>query len=172
MSQLPPRSSGHSIDTKASTVRRLRRLSYLLDNAIPIPGTRYRVGLDPILGLLPGAGDFLGTALSAYIVLEAARIGLPRASLIQMVTNIIFETVLGSVPVLGDVVDATWKANTKNLALVEEHLDVPQSNVPQSRQRTDWLFLALLLVALLFVVVVMAAISVMILRWLVGAIIG
>ncbi len=172
MSQLPPRSSGHSIDAKASTVRRLRRLSYLLDNAIPIPGTRYRVGLDPILGLLPGAGDFLGTALSAYIVLEAARIGLPRASLIQMVTNIIFETVLGSVPVLGDVVDATWKANTKNLALVEEHLDVPQSNVPQSRQRTDWLFLALLLVALLFVVVVMAAISVMILRWLLGAITG
>jgi hypothetical protein len=147
-------------------------LSYLLDNAIPIPGTRYRVGLDPILGLLPGAGDFLGTALSAYIVLEAARIGLPRASLIQMVTNIIFETVLGSVPVLGDVVDATWKANTKNLALVEEHLDVPQSNVPQSRQRTDWLFLALLLVALLFVVVVMAAISVMLLRWLLGAITG
>ncbi len=172
MSQLPPRSSGHSIDAKASTVRRLRRLSYLLDNAIPIPGTRYRVGLDPILGLLPGAGDFLGTALSAYIVLEAARIGLPRASLIQMVTNIIFETVLGSVPVLGDVVDATWKANTKNLALVEEHLDVPQSNVPQSRQRTDWLFLALLLVALLFVVIVMAAISVMILRWLLGAITG
>ncbi len=172
MSQLPPRSSGHSIDAKASTVRRLRRLSYLLDNAIPIPGTRYRVGLDPILGLLPGAGDFLGTALSAYIVLEAARIGLPRASLIQMVTNIIFETVLGSVPVLGDVVDATWKANTKNLALVEEHLDVPQSNVPQSRQRTDWLFLALLLVALLFVVVVMAAISVMLLRWLLGAITG
>ncbi len=169
MSQFPPPHSNQSIDTKTSTVRRVRRLSYLLDNAIRIPGTRYRIGLDPLLGLLPGGGDFLGTALSAYIVLEAAKLGLPRETLVKMVTNILFDTMTGTVPVLGDLVDVTWKANTKNIALLEEYLDVPH---PQSRQKVDWLFLALLLGGLLLVVVFVAAISVMILRLLWGALNG
>jgi hypothetical protein len=155
------------IDAKISTLRRLRRLSHLLDNAIPIPGTPYRVGLDPLLGLLPGGGDFVGSALSAYIVIEAARMGLPRGTLVQMVKNILFETVFGSVPVLGDLVDATWKANAKNIALLEEHLEVPQQ-----RQQVDWLFLALLLGGLLLVVMAVAAISIIILRWLFSAING
>lgn len=155
------------IDAKISTLRRLRRLSHLLDNAIPIPGTPYRVGLDPLLGLLPGGGDFVGSALSAYIVIEAARMGLPRGTLAQMVKNILFETVFGSVPVLGDLVDATWKANAKNIALLEEHLEVPQQ-----RQQVDWLFLALLLGGLLLVVMAVAAISIIILRWLFSAING
>ncbi|MEQ8960732.1 MAG: DUF4112 domain-containing protein, partial [Coleofasciculus sp. C2-GNP5-27] len=94
-------------NSKTSTLRRLRRLSNLLDNAIPIPGTPWRFGLDPVLGLLPGAGDFLGTAFSAYIVLEAARIGIPRSLLGQMVINILLDTVIGSVPVVGDIADAT-----------------------------------------------------------------
>jgi hypothetical protein len=151
-----------------STLRRLRRLSYLLDKAIPIPGTPIRVGLDSIMGLLPGAGDFLGTAFSAYIVLESARLGLPRAALVQMVSNIIFDTVLGTVPVLGDLADVTWKANVKNIELLEEHLDAP----PQQRQQADWFFLALLLGGLLLVVMLVAAISVMLLRWLFSAING
>lgn len=166
MSQLPSEPSHQRINAKTSTLRRVRRLSYLLDNAIPIPGTPYRVGLDPVLGLLPGGGDFLGTALSAYIVLEAARLGVPRATLMEMVRNIIFETVVGIVPVVGDLVDVTWKANVKNIRLLEEQLDLP----PQPRQKADWLFLALLLGVLLLVVMVVAAISVMLLRWVLGAI--
>jgi hypothetical protein len=146
-------------------------LSHLLDNAIGIPGTRFRVGLDPLLGLLPGGGDFLGTALSAYIVIEAARMGLPRAALVKMVSNIMLDTVTGTVPVLGDLVDVTWKANTKNIELLEEHIGVPQP-FSQPRKATDWLFLALLLGGLLLVVVAVAAISVIILRWLWGAIFG
>jgi hypothetical protein len=169
MSQRSPQPSRQPIDAETSTLRRLRRLSYLLDNAVRIPGTPYRVGIDPILGLLPGGGDFVGTALSAYIVLEAARLGIPRAALVQMVSNIMFDTLLGTVPVLGDLVDVTWKANAKNIALLEEHLDVPH---PQQRQQVDWLFLALLLGGLLLVVVVVAAISVIILRWLLSALNG
>lgn len=168
MPPLSPQPSRQPIHAQTSTLRRLRRLSYVLDNAIGIPGTRYRIGLDPLLGLLPGAGDFLGTALSAYIVLEAARLGLPRATLVQMVSNIIFDTLIGTVPVLGDLADVTWKANTKNLALLEEQLDVP----PQQREQADWLFLALLLGGLLLVVMVVAAISIMIVRWLLGVISG
>ncbi len=168
MSQLSPEPSRQPIHIQTSTLRRLRRLSYVLDNAIGIPGTRYRIGLDPLLGLLPGAGDFLGTAISAYIVLEAARLGIPRAALVQMVSNIVFDTLMGTVPVLGDLADVTWKANTKNLALLEEHLEVP----PQQRQQADWLFLALLLGGLLLVVMAVAAISVMIVRWLLGVFSG
>ncbi|MCA1995427.1 MAG: DUF4112 domain-containing protein [Coleofasciculus sp. S288] len=166
MSQLPHPSSRPAIDPKTSTLRRLRRLSYVLDNAIPVPGTPYRIGLDPLLGLLPGGGDFLGAALSAYIVLEAARLGLPRATLVKMVSNILFETVLGSVPVLGDVVDASWKANAKNVTLVEEHLDIPR----QAKPKTDWFFLALLLGGLLLVVIAVAAVSIAILGWLLAGI--
>ncbi|HEY9831725.1 MAG TPA: DUF4112 domain-containing protein [Stenomitos sp.] len=169
MSQISPQSSHPSGDARISTFRRLRRLSHILDNAIPIPGTSYRIGIDPIIGLLPGGGDFLGTAVSAYIVLEAARMGVPRDTLVQMVWNIIVDTLSGTVPVLGDLVDVTWKANTKNIVLLEEHLKIPPS---PSRKKVDWLFLGLLFGVLLLVVVGVAAISVMLLRWLFSAITG
>ncbi|MEC4892667.1 MAG: DUF4112 domain-containing protein [Oscillatoria sp. PMC 1051.18] len=129
---------------------RVRSLSYLLDNAIAIPGTPYRIGLDPLLGLFPAAGDYLGSAISAYIVLESARLGVPRNILLSMVGNIVLETLVGTVPMLGDLFDAAWKANAKNIALLEEHLGSPQ---PQERRKTDWLFLALLFAVLLLVVI-------------------
>lgn len=161
MSQPP---NQHS-QAKDSTIRRLRRLSYLLDRAIPIPGTPYRFGIDPILGLLPGGGDFIGMVLSGYIVFESARFGLPRETLVQMVTNIILDAVIGSIPVLGDFGDVVWKANAKNLALLEEHLNIPQPR----RRRVDWLFLALLLGGLLLIAIGIGIVSVLLLRWLLGA---
>jgi len=167
MSKLPRQPSKHSVETKRSTLRHLRRLSHLLDNAIPIPGTPYRIGLDPILGLLPGGGDLLSTIFSSYIVFRAAQIGLPRASLGQMVLNILVDTLSGSVPLLGDLVDATWKANVKNIRLLEEHLDVPQT-----QDKTDWWFLAFLLGGLFLIMMVAITISVTIVRWLLGALTG
>ncbi len=167
MSEISPQPSRQPIEAQTSSIRRLRRLSYLLDDVIRIPGTPYRIGIDPLLDVLPIGGDFLGTAFSVYIVLEAARLGVPRAALVQMVLNILIDTVISTVPVLGTVVDATWKANRKNIALLQEHLDIPQPG-----KKADWLFIALLLGGLLLAVVVMAAISVMLLRWLWGAILG
>ncbi|MBW4648347.1 MAG: DUF4112 domain-containing protein [Kastovskya adunca ATA6-11-RM4] len=154
-------------DPRAASLRRLRQLSYLLDNAIPIPGTSYRIGIDPILGLLPGAGDLAGTAASAFIVVQAARWGLPRATLTRMALNILFETVVGSIPVLGDVVDAGWKANMKNMALLEAHL-----NHPQESRRVDWLFLSFLLAGLFLVVMTITIVSFIVLKFLVQAISG
>ena len=167
MSQLSPQPSRQPIETQAATLRRLRRFSYLLDDAIRIPGTPFRFGIDPLLDILPIGGDFLGTALSVYIVLEASRMGLPREALVQMVLNILLDTVIGTVPVIGTVADAVWKANRKNIDLLEEHLQLPQSE-----KRADWLFLALLLGGLLVAIVVLAAISVILLRWLWTAIFG
>ncbi|AOY79079.1 MULTISPECIES: DUF4112 domain-containing protein [Moorena] len=153
-------------DRKTSTLRRVRRVSYLLDNAIPIPGTGYRIGLDPIIGLLPGGGDFVGTIISSYIVVEAARLGVSRSTLVEMVLNILLETVTGSVPVLGDLVDAAWKANVKNVELLEKELNVSSS----PPQKSDWLFLILLLAGLAVVLVVAVGISLAIVAWVITTI--
>ncbi|NET31507.1 MAG: DUF4112 domain-containing protein [Cyanothece sp. SIO1E1] len=128
---------------QSSGLKRIRVLSHILDNAIPIPGTRYRIGLDPILGLIPGGGDVLGAILSIYIVIEAARFGLPRATLIRMVFNLLLETVVGALPILGDIFDVAWKANARNMTLLETHLANPHPN-----QAADRRFLTLLLAGL------------------------
>ncbi len=145
---------------------RLRRLSQILDNAIPIPGTGYRIGIDPILGLLPGGGDTVSGALGAYIIIEAARIGLPRKVIWKMVSNIIFDTVIGTVPVLGDIFDAGWKANVKNVALLERHLDL----IPLD-PKSDYLFLIGLISILIIIVLGFAALTFIAVNWLVQAIV-
>lgn len=151
------------------TLERVRALSYLLDSSIPIPGTNKRIGIDPILGLLPGGGDVVGAALSAYIVIEAARTGLPRSVLLRMVANLFLDSAMGSVPIAGDFFDATWKANSKNVALLEQHLHAPI----ERRSRSLNLGIVLLLLAgfLLFAIALTAA-GVVLLRLLFQALQG
>lgn len=98
---------------------RMRFLSMLLDNAILLPGG-YRIGFDPIIGLLPGLGDFLGGLLSIWLIYDAARLGVSKLALLKMVLNVMIDTCAGSVPVLGDLMDAVWKSNARNMRLVEE----------------------------------------------------
>src|SRR5512134_537483 len=86
-------------------LERLRELSRWLDNAIPIPGTPWRIGLDPLLGLFPGLGDLIAALLSGFIVLEAERLGAPRSVLLRMLFNVVTDTAAGSVPVAGDLFD-------------------------------------------------------------------
>ncbi len=105
--------------------QRVRRVATLLDNAIEIPIIRYRVGLDPLIGLLPIGGDLVSFLMSIYLVLEAARLGTPNSVLTRMTLNIALETLAGSVPALGDLVDVAWKANAQNLQLLESHLNAP-----------------------------------------------
>ncbi len=110
---------------------RLRRLGYLLDDSIPIPGTRFRVGLEAIIGLVPGIGDLVGGGFSLYILLQAARIGVPASLLARMGWNLLADVVVGSVPFLGDLFDAGFKANLRNLALLDEHLREPGAVAPR-----------------------------------------
>ena len=142
-------------------VNNLRRLSHLLDNAIPIPGTGYRIGLDPILGLLPGGGDTVAGALGAYIIVEAAWMGLPRKVVGQMVGNILFDSLVGTVPVLGDLFDVGWKANVRNMALLEKHLHITSQN-----RKSDRLFLIGLTLLLVIIVLGFATLTVVLIRWL------
>lgn len=101
-------------------LRRLRGLAWLLDRSIGA-GEGRRFGLDPLLGLIPGVGDWLGGGLSLYVVYEALRLGLPWPVLGRMLLNIAAESVVGTVPVLGDIFDFVWQANYRNLQLVERH---------------------------------------------------
>src|SRR4051794_31023830 len=88
----------------------VRHLAWLLDSAFEIPGTRIRIGLDPLIGLIPVLGDLIGMLLGGYIVLLAGRLGAPRVVLMRMLLNVLIDSVLGSVPIAGDFLDAAWKA--------------------------------------------------------------
>ncbi|MDF5733530.1 MAG: DUF4112 domain-containing protein [Rhizonema sp. PD38] len=107
---------------RLATLNRIRKLSRLMDTSIGIPGTRFRFGLDPIIGLLPGGGDLISTAFSAYIIFLATRFGLPRQDLTKMIFNVALESVVGTVPLVGDLFDAFYKSNIRNLAILEQHL--------------------------------------------------
>lgn len=167
--QKPPSSKFYLIDpdAKAPTLKRLRNLSKLLDRAITIPGIGVNIGLDPILGLLPVGGDFLGVLFSAYIILEAARLGAFKATLGRMVINIIVDALVGAIPFLGDIFDFAWTANEYNLKLLEEHLKYPT----QTKSADRW-FVWAILAGLLFVAIGLAAFTVLIIRLLWGVITG
>jgi hypothetical protein len=98
---------------------RARRLSRVLDTAIALPGTSFRFGLDPIIGLVPGFGDAIGFALSAYIIIVASRVGVPRRVLWRMLLNVAIDAVIGAIPVAGDLFDFAWHANARNVRLFE-----------------------------------------------------
>jgi Domain of unknown function (DUF4112) len=103
----------------------LRRLAALLDDAIEIPGTRFRIGLDPLIGLVPGIGDLAGGLLGAYVLLAAWRLGAPTSVLLRLVANLGIDVVVGIVPLAGDVADAAWKANTRNVRVLERWIASP-----------------------------------------------
>jgi hypothetical protein len=103
----------------------LRRFAHWMDDGIKLPGIPLRFGLDPIIGLVPGLGDAVGAALSTWILIEAAGLGASRATLGRIVYNIVVDAVGGAIPVVGDIFDVAWKANLKNVALVERQLADP-----------------------------------------------
>lgn len=104
-------------------IARMRAVARLLDDSIRVPGTRFRIGLDPVLGVLPGAGDAVAAGLSLYIVLESARLGVPYRTLARMLANIGIDAVVGAVPLVGDLFDAAFKANRRNVDLAVRALD-------------------------------------------------
>ncbi|MGZ8470762.1 MAG: DUF4112 domain-containing protein [Gemmatirosa sp.] len=105
---------------------RVRAMARVLDSAVGIPGTRVRFGLDAVLGLIPGVGDVVGAAAAGYIVLAAARLGAPPTVLVRMLLNVGVDTVVGAVPLLGDLFDLGGRSNSRNVALLERHLADPR----------------------------------------------
>jgi len=131
---------------REGAVRRLDSLSYVLDNSIPIPGTNRRFGLDAVIGLVPGFGDAAGALMSAYIVVQAARLGAPASSLVRMVLNVGIEAVVGAIPFAGDLFDAWFKANARNVTLLRQEMDRPGSTRKSSTGVVIGVIVALVLI--------------------------
>jgi Domain of unknown function (DUF4112) len=129
-------------------VQRVRQLAKLLDESITIPGINKKIGLDPIIGMIPGGGDTLTMLFSAYIVVESARLGIPKGTLAQMVVNIVVDALAGTVPVVGDLFDVVTKANMRNIKLMDVHLADPDFQVKPNK------LLIIGIVAILAVIIV------------------
>jgi hypothetical protein len=99
----------------------LRRIAQFLDNAFAVPGTSYRIGLDPILGIIPGLGDLISPLFTIGLLLQARQLGVPKVVQARMMINAAIDALVGVVPVVGDLFDFAWKANARNLALLELH---------------------------------------------------
>ena len=150
----------------AASLEQLRRLSRLLDTSIPLPFGA-RIGWDAVLGLITGFGDGAGAVLSSFIVVQAARLGAPGAVLLRMVGNVAVEALVGAVPFLGDVFDAAFKANVRNVRLLEQHLAAPGTARRVSR---GWVVGVVLLLVVLFALA--GALALLLLRALWGLLTG
>jgi hypothetical protein len=137
----------------------LRKVAQLLDSAFVVPGTSMRVGLDPILGLVPGLGDLISPLFTAGILWQARELGIPKVVQLRMIFNVAIDTVVGLVPVLGDLFDFAWKANDMNMALLERHAHEEHRGAPG-----DWLFVG----AMILLLVVIAVVPFVMLGWLIG----
>src|SRR5882762_8964364 len=136
------------------------KFAYWLDAGIRIPGTTLRFGLDPILGLIPGAGDAAGAVLAGWILVAAIRLGASRATVVRIAGNIALDAAVGAVPLLGDIFDFAWKANLRNVALSERHLEAPER-----AERADRSFVLLVVCGVLALAVGLVVAGILLTRW-------
>jgi hypothetical protein len=109
--------------SRRERIARIDALATILDTAFILPGTNVRFGLDALIGLVPGIGDVITTAMSLYIVHEARQLGAPRHVILRMVANVMVDGIVGAVPVVGDAFDVLWRANRRNMRLLQDWLD-------------------------------------------------
>ncbi len=124
----------------------MRFLAYIMDSSIIVPGTSFRIGIDGIIGLIPGIGDVIGALISSYMVFEAARMGATRPLLIRMAFNVAVEWAAGSIPIAGDIFDFAWKANQRNMRLIDKAVRNPAQASGHNRLFVFVLIFAMLLV--------------------------
>jgi len=138
-------------------------LAWLLDNSIPIPGTGRRIGLDALVGLVPGLGDVLSGGIGLFVVLRGAQLGVPGVVLARMLANVAVDFVIGAIPIIGDAFDLWFKANLRNVALIRRYTTEPSASTAGS-----WAFFGAILAA----VVVIAVGVVWLMAELLGALLG
>lgn len=144
-------------------LERLRTLSRTMDDLVRIPGTGIRVGLDPVLGLLPGAGDLIGAGVSLYALLVAGQVGAPLAVILRMAGNILLDTIVGGIPLLGDLFDVGWKSNRRNVRLLEKYLEAPSST-----RRSSLLLVGGVMLVLAVIIAGIVWLGVDLVRWVAG----
>lgn len=138
--------------------RSSQRLSWLLDSSIPLPGG-FRIGLDGLLGLIPGVGDAIGGGLSTWILYQAYKLGVPKVVLARMMINILIDAVVGAIPFFGDLFDFFWKANLKNVALLDSYRYSPVQTTRRSAASTAVFFVGVVVIAFAVVYTVIALLT-------------
>jgi hypothetical protein len=133
-------------------------LAYIMDEVVRVPGTQFRFGLDPLLGLIPGIGDTSSALVSAFALIQAVRIGVPRVLIMRMALNVFVNELIGVVPVVGDAFSFWFKSNARNYEIIKHHR--LGTNAPK---RSDWLFVIGILLLLFVIVCVGIAISFLVL---------
>ena len=131
----------------------LRNLGILLDRAFEVPGTKRRVGIAPIIGLVPGIGDFIGAILSTWIVVGALRHRVPAGRIIRMVINIIVDAAIGTIPVIGDIFDFLFQENLSNVEILLRHRD--RTRPPRTTAQVSLIAMTILIMILTAVVLMM-----------------
>jgi hypothetical protein len=144
-------------------LRTARSLAEVLDRAFRIPGTRWRFGVDPLIGLVPGVGDLFAGGFAGYLILAGARLGAPPAVLARMVLNVAIDAGVGTIPFAGDLFDAGFKANIRNLHLLERWLESPGE-----ARRASRAILGALLTALFLIVLAAVTVAILVTRWVLG----
>ncbi len=148
---LPPRPRGGRDTPDLS-----RLIAWLLDDLIPIPGTKFRVGLDPIIGLIPGLGDGSSAAISTMILFNAMRAGVPRIVLVRMALNVLVNALVGVVPGVGDLFSAFFKSNRRNYELLQRHAG---NGAVRNSTTADWIFVAGLIAGVLAFVIAASTVA-------------
>lgn len=152
-----------------NSVRALEQLSKLMDSQFVIPGLGIRFGVDALLGLVPGLGDFAGGIISLYILGAAAQQGVSRVTIVRMALHLVIDILLGSLPFIGDLFDVAYKANNRNVALLKRHMEAGGPEL-RSVRRADKFFVAAVLAGLLALLIGTAvftvAVTVKLLQWL------
>jgi uncharacterized protein DUF4112 len=144
---LPPEDQSDERRASASVEPLFRWLALIMDDLLRFPGTKLRVGIDPVIGLIPGIGDVASAIVSAVALIHAARYGLPKILLARMAMNILINELVGIIPGLGDAFSVWFKSNVRNYELLQRY-----SAAPARSRRSDWIFVIAVL-GLLFVIV-------------------
>jgi|SRR5262245_6606177 len=137
----------------------LRRVAELMDSAFVLPGTTYRIGLDPIIGLVPWIGDLVSPLFTVALLWQARDVRIPKVALARMIFNAAVDAIIGAIPLAGDLFDFGWKANQRNMALLERHA---YEEHPASVG--DWVFV----LAMIAIVIVLAAVPFLVAGWLIS----
>lgn len=140
-------------EQELSQQKRLAKLAWLLDSSIKVPGTNFRIGLEALLGLVPGVGDVAGGAISSWIILQGAKLGVSKSVLARMGVNVMVDVVVGAIPILGDLFDMAYKANNRNVRLMEDYFADPQTT---RRKSAGGVALAVLIILLTLAAIIAA----------------
>jgi len=140
-------------EIKEEKLIRLKRLSERLDDTFTIPGTKYKIGIEALIGAVPIVGDLIGGILTSYIMYSGMKMGAPPRIIVRMAVNIAIDFAIGSIPIIGDLFDFVWKANKKNVELIEE-----TTLLNEETNKINYLIVATLIVGLIAIILAMLAI--------------